>query len=88
VKTCLYDSCAGNDESVDAEESASTLKTSVSPPATTVNVPFVNGNPKLPDVYVNCHAFSIRAGAFKIPFSLKNPYRAYTCEMVDNSMVI
>jgi hypothetical protein len=49
------------------------------------------GNPKLLDVYVNWHAadaFSIRAGEFKIPFSLENPYSAYAYEMVDNSMVI
>jgi hypothetical protein len=49
------------------------------------------GNPRILDVYANWRAtdaFSIRAGEFKIPFSLENPYSAYAYEMVDNSMVI
>jgi hypothetical protein len=49
------------------------------------------GNPKILDAFVNWHAmngFNIKAGEFKIPFSLENPYGAHALEMVDNSMVI
>jgi hypothetical protein len=49
------------------------------------------GNPKILDAFVHWRstdAFNIRAGEFKIPFSLENPYSAYAFEMVDNSMVI
>jgi hypothetical protein len=49
------------------------------------------GTPKILDAYINwrsADAFNIKAGEFKIPFSLENPYRAYALEMIDNSMVI
>jgi hypothetical protein len=49
------------------------------------------GNPKILDAFLNwrsTNAFNIKAGEFKIPFSLENPYGAHVLEMVDNSMVI
>jgi hypothetical protein len=49
------------------------------------------GTPKILDAYINwrpADVFNIRAGEFKIPFSLENPYIAYALEMIDNSMVI
>ncbi|MDR1887582.1 MAG: OprO/OprP family phosphate-selective porin [Prevotellaceae bacterium] len=50
------------------------------------------GNPRILDAFVNwCTAnaaFNIKAGEFKIPFSLENPYSAHALETVDNSMVI
>jgi hypothetical protein len=49
------------------------------------------GNPKIIDAYINWRstsALNIKAGEFKIPFSLENPYSAHALEMVDNSMVI
>ncbi|MDR1170479.1 MAG: OprO/OprP family phosphate-selective porin [Prevotellaceae bacterium] len=49
------------------------------------------GNPKILDAFVNwssADALNIKAGEFKIPFSLENPYSAHALEMVDNSMVI
>jgi hypothetical protein len=49
------------------------------------------GNPKILDAFVNwraTNALNIKAGEFKIPFSLENPYGAHILEMVDNSMVI
>jgi hypothetical protein len=48
-------------------------------------------NPRILDAFVNwkaANAFNIKAGEFKIPFSLENPYSAQGLEMVDNSMVI
>jgi hypothetical protein len=55
-----------------------------------VHVEFA-GNPKILDAYIDWHtaaAFNIRAGEFKIPFSLENPYSPQRLEMIDNSMVI
>jgi hypothetical protein len=55
-----------------------------------IHVEFVE-KPKILDAYVNWHpadVFNIKAGEFKIPFSLENPYSAYALEMIDNSMVI
>jgi hypothetical protein len=49
------------------------------------------GNPKILDAFVNwrsANAFNIKAGEFKIPFSLENPYSPQGLEMIDNSMVI
>ncbi|MDR2382357.1 MAG: OprO/OprP family phosphate-selective porin [Prevotellaceae bacterium] len=49
------------------------------------------GTPKILDAFVNwrsTNAFNIKAGEFKIPFSLENPYGAHVLEMVDNSLVI
>ncbi|MDR2383750.1 MAG: OprO/OprP family phosphate-selective porin [Prevotellaceae bacterium] len=48
-------------------------------------------NPKILDAFVNwrlMNALNIKAGEFKIPFSLENRYSASALEMVDNSMVI
>ncbi|MDR2287376.1 MAG: OprO/OprP family phosphate-selective porin [Prevotellaceae bacterium] len=55
-----------------------------------LNVEFA-GNPKILDAFVNWHsidAFNIKAGEFKVPFSLENPYSVQAYEMVDNSLVI
>lgn len=49
------------------------------------------GNPKVLDAFVNWHktdVFNIKAGEFKIPFSLENPYSPQNLETIDNSMVI
>ncbi|MDR0385214.1 MAG: OprO/OprP family phosphate-selective porin, partial [Prevotellaceae bacterium] len=49
------------------------------------------GNPRILDAYISwaaANAFNIKAGEFKIPFSLENPYSAHALEMIDNSMVI
>jgi hypothetical protein len=48
-------------------------------------------SPKILDAYVSwavAGALNVKAGEFKIPFSLENPYSAYALEMIDNSMVI
>jgi hypothetical protein len=48
-------------------------------------------SPKILDAFVNwkaSNAFNIKAGEFKFPFSLENPYSAHGLEMVENSMVI
>jgi phosphate-selective porin len=49
------------------------------------------GSPKVLDAYVTWNAapcFNVKAGQFKIPFSLENPYGPTTLETIDNSMVI
>jgi hypothetical protein len=48
-------------------------------------------SPKILDAFINwkaANAFNIKAGEFKFPFSLENPYSAHGLEMIDNSMVI
>jgi hypothetical protein len=49
------------------------------------------GNPKILDAFLDWHptnVFKIKAGEFKVPFSLENPYSVQALEMVENSMVI
>jgi len=48
-------------------------------------------SPKVLDAFINwkaTNAFNIKAGEFKFPFSLENPYSAHGLEMIDNSLVI
>ncbi|MDR1594674.1 MAG: OprO/OprP family phosphate-selective porin [Prevotellaceae bacterium] len=48
-------------------------------------------NPRILDAFFNWHptdVFNIKAGEFKIPFSLENPYSTHAFEMIENSMII
>ncbi|MCD8186442.1 MAG: OprO/OprP family phosphate-selective porin [Rikenellaceae bacterium] len=49
------------------------------------------GSPKILDAYVNWKAaefLTLRAGQYKVPFSLENPYSPINLETIDNSLVI
>ena len=55
-----------------------------------LQVDFAN-NPKILDAYVDWKIngyFNVRAGQYKIPFSLENPYSPTNLETMDNSLVI